>query len=57
MINVIHDTYDDDTYEKLGVLSVKSCYMILGNCSLVSNAEGEGRETSDIECNKQKGHL
>ena len=52
----MHNKYSDtsiNTYRKCGVLSVKSCYMILGNCSLVSNAEGEGRETSDIECNKR----
>lgn len=39
----MHNMYSDtsiNNYRKWGVLSVKSCYMILGNCSLVSNAEG-----------------
>ena len=31
--------------------------MILCNCSLVSSAEGEGKETFDVECNEQEGHL
>ena len=39
----MHNKYSDtsiNTYRKWGVLSVKSCYTILGNCSMVSNAEG-----------------